>query len=277
MLQFGILIALAGAVIAPLIAGKLLSPLTKLTHDVDRIGRESNAAISRIGGSQELVSLSTSLRSLVRRLGNAEEETVAARRLAADATERMEEKTRRLGEDLSEMRRLADTDVLTGLLNRRAFNVFADDTYQHYRRYKRGVAVLMIDIDFFKRVNDTFGHAAGDEVIRAVGAQINDAIRTTDKLARFGGEEFVVMLREIDPLAVYALADRIRRSIADATVDHLSSPIHITVSIGVAILSMADRDMADPIERADRALYRAKTSGRNRVMTEWDERSLSAA
>lgn len=277
MLQFGILIALAGAVTAPLIAGKLLSPLTKLTRDVDRIGRENYAAIGRIGGSQELVSLSTSLRSLVRRLGHAEEETVAARRLAADATERMEEKTRRLGEDLSEMRRLADTDVLTGLLNRRAFNVFADDAYEHYRRYKRGVAVLMIDIDFFKRVNDTFGHAAGDEVIRSVGAQINEAIRTTDKLARFGGEEFVVMLREIDPPSVYALADRIRRSIADAPVDHLGSPIHITVSIGVAILSMTDRDMADPIERADRALYRAKTSGRNRVMTEWDERSLSAA
>lgn len=277
MLQFGILIALTGAVIAPLIAGKLLSPLTTLANDVDRIGRENNASISRIGGSRELVSLSTSLRSLVRRLGLAEEETAAARRQAADATEKMEEKTRRLGEDLSEMRRLADTDVLTGLLNRRAFGVFADDAYQHFRRYKRGVAVLMIDIDFFKRVNDTFGHAAGDEVIRSVGAQISSAIRTTDKLARFGGEEFVVMLREIEPPAVYTLAERIRRSIAEEPVDHLGSPIHITVSIGVAILSMTDRDFADPIQRADRALYRAKTSGRNRVMTEWDERLSSAA
>ena len=277
MLQIGLLIALAGAIIAPLIAGKLLSPLTTLAGEVDRIGRESNAAISRIGGSREIVSLSSSLRSLVRRLGIAEEETAAARRLAADATERMEEKTRRLGEDLSEMRRLADTDVLTGLLNRRAFNIYADDAYQHYRRYKRGVAVLMIDIDFFKRVNDTFGHAAGDEVIKSVGAKISDAIRTTDKLARFGGEEFVVMLREIEPPAAYALADRIRRMIAEETVDHRGAPIHITVSIGVAILSMKDRDMADPIERADRALYRAKTSGRDRVITEWDDQLSTAA
>jgi diguanylate cyclase (GGDEF)-like protein len=277
MLQFGLLIAIAGAFTAPLIASKLLSPLTKLADEVDRIGREDNAAISRVGGSRELVSLSTSLRSLVRRLGLAEEDVVAARRQASDATERMEEKTRRLGEDLSEMRRLADTDILTGLLSRRAFNVFADDAYQHHLRYKRGVALLMIDIDFFKRVNDTFGHAAGDEVIRAVGAQISNAIRTTDKAARFGGEEFVVMLKEIEPPAVFALAERIRHSIAEQPVDHRGSPIHITVSIGIAILSRTDRDIGDAIERADRALYRAKTSGRNRVAAEWDDRLSEAA
>jgi diguanylate cyclase (GGDEF)-like protein len=255
----------------------MLGSLSKLSAEVDQIGRSADARISRVGGSLELVHLSTSIRALMRRLGVAEQEGEVARRAAADATTRMEEKTRRLGEDLSEMRRLADTDALTGLLNRRAFNVFAEDAYQHFRRYKRGVAVLMIDIDYFKRINDTWGHAAGDEVIKAVGAQVGAAIRTTDKLARFGGEEFVVMLREVDPPTAWSLAERMRRQIADTPVDYRGSPVHVTVSIGVAIVSMSDRDTGDAVERADRALYGAKAMGRNRVVAEWNNTDVSNA
>jgi diguanylate cyclase (GGDEF)-like protein len=277
ILQAGSMIALAGALVVALLSGTMLGSLSKLSAEVDQIGRSADARISRVGGSLELVHLSTSIRALMRRLGVAEQEGEVARRAAADATTRMEEKTRRLGEDLSEMRRLADTDALTGLLNRRAFNVFAEDAYQHFRRYKRGVAVLMIDIDYFKRINDTWGHAAGDEVIKAVGAQVGAAIRTTDKLARFGGEEFVVMLREVDPPTAWSLAERMRRQIADTPVDYRGSPVHVTVSIGVAIVSMSDRDTGDAVERADRALYGAKAMGRNRVVAEWNNTDVSNA
>ncbi|WIJ26316.1 sensor domain-containing diguanylate cyclase [Devosia sp. RR2S18] len=277
ILQAGSMIALAGALVVALLSGTMLGSLSKLSAEVDQIGRSADARISRVGGSLELVHLSTSIRALMRRLGVAEQEGEVARRAAADATTRMEEKTRRLGEDLSEMRRLADTDALTGLLNRRAFNVFAEDAYQHFRRYKRGVAVLMIDIDYFKRINDTWGHAAGDEVIKAVGAQVGAAIRTTDKLARFGGEEFVVMLREVDPPTAWSLAERMRRQIADTPVDYRGSPVHVTVSIGVAIVSMSDRDTGDAVERADRALYGAKAMGRNRVVAEWNNTDASNA
>ena len=154
-------------------------------------------------------------------------------------------------------------------MNRRAFNTFAEDAFAHFQRYKGPSAILIIDIDFFKRVNDQYGHGAGDDVIRRVGEVVSSSIRTTDKVARFGGEEFVVMLREIDPSAATQLANRIRTSVAESFVDtDRHGPIHVRVSIGVAFADATDRDMDDVIERADRALYKAKAAGRDLVMVE---------
>jgi len=190
----------------------------------------------------------------------------------------MEEKTRRLGEDMSALQILADTDPLTRLLNRRAFQVYAADAMNYFRRYNRDLAILMVDIDFFKRVNDTYGHSVGDDVIQAVGDIVSSSVRTTDKVARFGGEEFVVLLREIDATAARTLADRIRQTIADrliATRSH--ETINVTASIGLAIASRDDRDITDVMERADRALYRAKSGGRNLVVLEFNKGDMNAA
>jgi diguanylate cyclase (GGDEF)-like protein len=123
----------------------------------------------------------------------------------------------------------------------------------------------MIDIDHFKKINDTHGHAAGDDAIKQIADIIGQSIRTTDKAARFGGEEFVVLLREIDQETALLLAERIRRSIEQATIQHGETCIPATVSIGVAINTEGDRDVQDIIERADQGLYAAKKTGRNRV------------
>ncbi|KKB76995.1 hypothetical protein VW35_16045 [Devosia soli] len=278
ILQVGLVLASAGALAGIFAAGWILRPLTLLTNEIDKIGRDDRSmSVTRHTDSREMLLLSSALRSLLRRVGTAEHDREEAQKAVVETTSRMEEKTRRMGEDINTLRQMADTDPLTGLLNRRAFNTFAEDSLNHFRRYKRPIAFFVIDIDFFKRVNDDFGHAAGDEVIRAVGSLVSDAIRTTDKVARFGGEEFVVILREMDPAHATGLAERIRASISDAPIEHNGSPISVTVSIGVALVAQNDRDVNDTIERADRALYRAKTSGRNRVVADWSDDSVGQA
>ena len=127
--------------------------------------------------------------------------------------------------------------------------------------------MLVIDIDFFKRINDTFGHSVGDDVIKSVGAIVLAEARTIDKVARFGGEEFVVLMRETEKQGPASLAERIREIIAGQLIEHPDhGTIHLTVSIGAAMAAASDRDIEDVIERADRALYQAKAAGRNRVV-----------
>jgi diguanylate cyclase (GGDEF)-like protein len=160
---------------------------------------------------------------------------------------------------------LAETDALSGLLNRRGFDAMGNEAFHHFRQYGRGFAVLLIDIDFFKKVNDTYGHAAGDEVIRTVGATMTKALRSTDTIARFGGEEFVVLLREIGHDVIMGVAQDLRRAVEIANISYQEKVLSVTVSIGGAHARDSDRDIQDLIERADTALYRAKSTGRNRV------------
>ncbi|MFN7103828.1 MAG: GGDEF domain-containing protein, partial [Pseudorhizobium sp.] len=117
----------------------------------------------------------------------------------------------------------------------------------------------------FKRVNDTYGHSAGDEVIRAVGTLISNEIRSTDRVARFGGEEFVVLLRETDEHLAATLADRLRRKISELRVASGDQKINFTASVGCAMSDESSRDVEDVIQRADKALYAAKSAGRNSV------------
>jgi diguanylate cyclase (GGDEF)-like protein len=163
------------------------------------------------------------------------------------------------------MQVLADTDALTGLLNRRAFLPLAGDAMSYFKRYRRTICILMIDIDHFKRVNDLYGHASGDVVIRQVGRIISEAIRTTDKVARFGGEEFVALLRETDLKGAAIFADRIRQTVANTVFEPEGQCLRATISIGMAEAEFTDGDIDHTIERADRALYAAKSGGRNCV------------
>jgi diguanylate cyclase (GGDEF)-like protein len=258
IIGIGVLVAIAGFVGAVIIAGRVSTPIRRLTEKADRIGRDSTDMLPRVRGSLEVVQLSSALRSLILRLGKAEKHT-------ADVETRAADDARRLESDIAALRSIVDVDGLSGLLNRRGFMKFADDAMAQYRRYDRPFAVLMIDIDHFKRVNDTHGHAAGDAAIQAVAYAIESAIRPSDKAARFGGEEFVVLLREISLAAVEEAAERVRAAVAATPVEHNDVNLLVTVSVGVAIAEPRDRDIQDIIERADLALYSAKGAGRNRV------------
>ncbi|WP_457105958.1 diguanylate cyclase [Methylobacterium sp. P5_C11] len=266
ILLLGLATAVLGVVAIWWVAARLTRPLAQLTEAVGRIGREPNARMTRhVHGSPEVLRLSTSIRSLLRRIGTAEADARLSEAEATHAVEAAEDRVRRLGADLHAMQVLADTDALTGLLNRRAFLPLANDAMSYFRRYKRSICILMIDIDHFKRVNDLYGHAAGDEVIRQVGRIISDAIRTTDKVARFGGEEFVVLLRETDLKGAAVFADRIRQTVATTVFEPEGPCLRATISIGMAEAEFTDVDVDHTIERADRALYAAKSGGRNCV------------
>ena len=164
-----------------------------------------------------------------------------------------------------ELRRLATTDPLTGAFNRRWGAARLEDAIERNRRDGTPVSVLMMDIDHFKTINDTFGHDAGDAALCAFVDACTKALRADDPLVRWGGEEFLAILTGSRMAAAAAVADRIRVSVASATVETADgTPIAMTVSIGVAGADDGDGD--DLIRRADKALYQAKSNGRNRVV-----------
>ncbi|MGX1306221.1 diguanylate cyclase (GGDEF)-like protein [Amorphus suaedae] len=270
----GIGISIAAGLLAWFLAGTVTKPLAKLSRNVDLVGREPTVTIiGRQNGSRDIVQLSSSIRSLLRRIGTAEARSASAhdevndlRREAEARQAAVEQATRILDGDLQTLRKLADTDPLTGLLNRRAFLFAANEAMDYWKRYRRNIGVLLFDIDHFKQVNDTFGHAAGDEVIRRVGEVTLTHMRDTDKVARFGGDEFVVLLREIGELDVEALANRIRAEIAAIRFDTIDPEMSVAVSIGAALAEDTDRDIDDTIQRADKALYEAKAGGRDQVV-----------
>ena len=254
----GLAAAVLGIGLAMIIAGRIAKPLQALTEEADKLGRGTDTLmLSRHSGSIEVEHLSTALRSLLRRVGLAEMRTHEAELRATEGAEQY-------AHDIRLLRRMAETDSLTDLLNRRAFLSIATDAFDYFRRYGRPIAMLVIDLDHFKSVNDSHGHRAGDVVIKRVGELIEENLRTTDKAARFGGEEFVVLLREVDEAGAQTFAKRLRASIAAENIEVGQASIVITASIGVSLADESDRDVQDTIERADRGLYMAKSTGRNR-------------
>jgi diguanylate cyclase (GGDEF)-like protein len=160
----------------------------------------------------------------------------------------------------------ANIDALTGLPNRRYLDEVVAIT-PHRRRAGDSLGALMIDIDRFKRLNDRYGHATGDAVLRDVAAAIYTTVRAEDTPARYGGEEFAVILRRASALQAADVAERIRAAVAGIPPERLGIATPVTVSIGVAVASESDDDVRSLLERADRALYEAKRRGRNRVET----------
>ena len=158
----------------------------------------------------------------------------------------------------------ATTDALTGLPNRRYFDEYLGLLAQR-RRAEDRIGVLMVDIDRFKRLNDTFGHAVGDHVLREVAQAIAGAVREGDVPARFGGEEFVVLLRNPGPRVAVEVGERVRRAVADLDLRRLGVP-GVSVSVGVAVAEHPDAALEEVVDDADRALYRAKRGGRDRVV-----------
>jgi diguanylate cyclase (GGDEF)-like protein len=158
----------------------------------------------------------------------------------------------------------ASTDPLTGLPNRRYFDEFCG-LLARRRRAGDAVAVLMVDIDKFKVLNDTYGHPVGDEVLRAVAGAIVTAVREEDVPARVGGEEFAVLLRNPGPDVAVDVGERVRQAVHALDLQHHGVP-GVSVSVGVANARGADDPIPEIVERADQALLRAKRAGRNRVI-----------
>jgi two-component system cell cycle response regulator len=163
---------------------------------------------------------------------------------------------------------LALTDSLTQTLNRRALMDRLDSELDRARRYSLTLSLLMVDLDHFKAVNDSFGHLAGDEALRGVARVLQREARSVDVVARYGGEEFVVILPETGEDGAVKVAERIRARVAEQASEGLVPMPAVTVSVGVAtVLSTQIQAPEELIALADEALYRAKAQGRNRVCT----------
>ncbi|MNT37248.1 Response regulator PleD [compost metagenome] len=169
----------------------------------------------------------------------------------------------------AELRRLASSDPLTGVPNRRHFEECSAQIIAAREAQGHAVAVLMVDVDHFKKINDTHGHPVGDEVLKAVARRCREALRDRDLFARFGGEEFIALLSApvIDEVPV--AAERLRSAIAAEPITVGGTRINVSISVGAAIgeaLPGADQPLLEElVARADEALYQAKTEGRNRV------------
>ncbi len=233
----------------------VVKPILRVTRGLDKVRAHQGAVTMRRERLQELDDIAQATEAFGAALGRVREHTTA---LENEIAERQLIQAR--------LQALATTDDLTGLYNRRQFLAIAEQELERARRYKLPLALVMIDADHFKVINDRFGHHAGDLALQTLASVGRQLLREVDTLARIGGEEFALLLPQTGYPEALAAAERFRQAIEDAVVESDSGPVRFTISLGVASL---DVDRVQRIEQlmqlADAALYRAKENGRNRV------------
>jgi diguanylate cyclase (GGDEF)-like protein len=171
-----------------------------------------------------------------------------------------------LKEKNAQLQELSGTDDLTKLANRRRFMEEFANEFERAKRYKSGLSFLILDLDFFKQVNDSYGHLAGDSVLVQIANVMKTSVRSSDLVGRYGGEEFGLLLPETGSKGCRVYAERIRKRIEDTRFDAAANQIHVTVSGGIATYPEITVDSVDELWRkADAALYGAKKKGRNRI------------
>lgn len=180
-----------------------------------------------------------------------------------------------LQETNRELERLATLDHLTGCANRRHFYALAEAELARSRRYDRPLGLVILDVDHFKAINDRFGHAAGDEMLRALAETLRDELRELDVFGRIGGEEFAVLLPETPRHESVGSAERLRRCLAALCIEYEGHELTLTASFGVTAREPADTSVDSMMRRADRALYEAKAAGRNRTAVADSDRTAS--
>jgi diguanylate cyclase len=179
----------------------------------------------------------------------------------------MEEQSAAMERQMVEQRRLALVDILTQLPNRSAYEERLEYEVDRWQRYRRPLTLAICDIDYFKNINDRFGHLAGDKVLKILARTLRARLRKTDFIARYGGEEFVLLMPETDLHESLKAVEMIREAVANCPFHFREQPLQITLSAGIASFAEGE-DAATVFERADRALYRAKETGRNRCELE---------
>ncbi len=163
------------------------------------------------------------------------------------------------------LQEMAITDSLTGVYNRRQFEIFIENELLRAKRYNYSVGLAMVDIDHFKKINDTYGHQAGDHILAELCRVMKEGLRVTEIIARYGGEEFAVIIPQADLDVVRVVGEKIRSLVEQHNFIYAGKKIRVTVSVGLALFPQMAIDRQSLIEAADRALYRAKRDGRNRV------------
>ena len=239
------------------------------------IRQELERAGSQIQGSEDLQQLKDSVSQHLSSIGQAvgrfreqetEREKVLADQLAAmqEKIAAMEAHSEQVQSQVRRERQRAMTDLLTQLPNREAWQERLSFEFNRWQRYQNALTIGVLDIDFFKRINDSYGHKAGDRVLQLVARELKQRVRTTDFIARFGGEEFVLLFPETSTEAAKIAMDQLRQHVGKLPFHFSGEPVTITFSAGLAAFGPGDSEET-VFDRADRALYQAKDAGRNRV------------
>ncbi len=244
-------LTLAVGILAYGIGHSIVRPLDSLIGAADRIASGDLAVPLQAANGGEIGELSRVFNKMVERLRRGREDLETANRALQEQNKLLEA--------------LAVTDSLTGLFNRKKLDDILDDQFVRFRRNQRPFALLMVDIDKFKLLNDTHGHLAGDEVLVALAGILQRSVRAVDFVARYGGEEFVVVLVETTTKAAAQIAERIRALVESHRPEATREALAITVSIGVTESHATDGSVEDVLARADHAMYDAKHAGRNAV------------
>ncbi len=179
---------------------------------------------------------------------------------------KVDERTEALSKANLELQIMATTDMLTNIHNRRNLFQLGEKQLQVARRYKRAMTLIILDVDHFKNINDTYGHAVGDLVLQNIAKACKTLLRTADIFGRYGGEEFVAVCPETDLPGAVILAERLRQVVEAMTIEEFPGLPVVTISLGLTHIDQDDTDIAKTISRADKALYQAKAQGRNRVV-----------
>lgn len=234
----------------------VIRPVRVLQHSVRRMGEgHLSTRVPPLPG-REMSELSDTVNRMA-----------AALQAERDNLERtVKERTKELSEANARLERLAVTDGLTGLFNHRRFQEALHSELLRCERHKRPLAVLMLDVDFFKKVNDSMGHPAGDELLRRLAEVLAEDLRQTDLISRYGGEEFAVLLPETTKAEAMQVAERMREAVEQQINENNAWTQRITVSVGVATFPEDAQTAEALLEAADQALYVAKRQGRNRVI-----------
>lgn len=258
----GLLISLLMLWLTYKLANRFSQPIENLARTAEEVERgKVQVNFEQETSIVEIKALSASLTSMTNKLLSQSQQL---QDVNLNLEKKVFERTQELHAANIELEKLARHDALTGLHNRHALNIHLGFLFEQFKRTQHAYSVLMIDIDFFKKINDQHGHEVGDYVLQSVAKILSDLLRTTDFCARLGGEEFIVILPATDVQGAKKLAEKIRLAISQATI--LEYPV--TVSIGVALVNEHDEDMQVAVRRADVHLYHAKEQGRNRVMAE---------
>lgn len=260
ILLMGFIISLLLLWVTYRLAQRFSQPIEQLAAAAHLVEQGSSASFEQKTSIHEIQTLSQSLSSMTQTLLSQKNQLLEAN---ATLEEKVALRTAALQQANATLEKLARFDELTNVYNRRAVNEYLHYLFTQFQRNAQSYSVLLLDVDFFKQVNDQFGHEVGDQVLQKVATTILEQVRETDFVARFGGEEFIIVAPQTDLEGAGVVADKVRQAIAQA---ELMAQRPVTVSIGVSEVLTVDQDIQDSIRRADAGLYQAKTYGRNQVV-----------
>lgn len=262
MLGLGILFSIILFILAYRLSNRFSTPIEDLAKAAYAVQKgKTDVNFEQKTSIREIRGLSQSLKSMTETLLLQKKQLIESN---LNLEEKVQARTYELEVANEELEKLSHFDFLTGLHNRRKFSEYVEYLFKQSKRNQQPYTVMMIDIDYFKKVNDNYGHEMGDHVLKKIAQILTDSIRQTDFVARLGGEEFIVVLPSTTLEGANLVAEKIRQSVERATIIENHS---LTISIGISVASEHDLKANDTVLRADKCLYLAKEQGRNRIVS----------